>query len=146
MPAKKKEAVAEVKKPTARKSTKKAAAPAEAPKKGAAPAEAPKKEVKPKVEKKTLQDYKDVINWKKWEAHNMNWLYIEVNAGALNEEVENGVNNIKVAAQAVLDLMLEGDGFIVEPKVKSRISKELTVRYYTDNLREDRRSYWEVNQ
>ena len=136
MPAKKKDTVSEVKKPTARKSTKEAAAPAEAP----------KKEAKPIVVKKTLQDYKDVINWKKWEAHNMNWLYIEVNAGALNEEVENGVNNIKVAAQAVLDLMLEGDGFIVEPKVKSRISKELTVRYYTDNLRADRRSYWDVNQ
>ena len=105
-----------------------------------------KKPAAPKVEKKSLQEYKDVINWKKWEAHNMGWLYIEVNAGDLNTELEAGVDNLRTCCKAILELMLEGDGFITEPKVKSKVAATLTVRYYTDNLSESRRSYWEVNQ
>ena len=73
------------------------------------------------VEKKSLQHYIDVINWKKWEAHNMNWLYIEINANDLLTEVEAGVNNVKTVCAAMLDTMLEGDGFIVEPKTKTSL-------------------------
>ena len=93
------------------------------------------------VEKKSLQHYIDVINWKKWEAHNMNWLYIEINANDLLTEVEAGVNNVKTVCAAMLDTMLEGDGFIVEPKTKTKVSSSLTVRYYCDNLSESRRKY-----
>ena len=101
---------------------------------------------KPVVEKKSLQHYIDVINWKKWEAHNMDWLYIEVNAGDLLTEVEAGVSNLKTACNAILDCMLEGDTFIVEPKSKTKVSASLTVRYYCDNLSETRKKYSEVNQ
>ena len=93
------------------------------------------------VEKKSLQHYIDVINWKKWEAHNMNWLYIEINANDLLTEVEAGVNNVKTVCAAMLDTMLEGDGFIVKPKTKTKVSASLTVRYYCDNLSESRRKY-----
>ena len=93
------------------------------------------------VEKKSLQHYIDVINWKKWEAHNMNWLYIEINANDLLTEVEAGVNNVKTVCAAMLDTMLEGDGFIVEPKTKTKVSASLTVRYYCDNLSESSRKY-----
>ena len=93
------------------------------------------------VEKKSLQHYIDVINWKKWEAHNMNWLYIEINANDLLTEVEAGVNNVKTVCAAMLNTMLEGDGFIVEPKTKTKVSARLTVRYYCDNLSESRRKY-----
>ena len=93
------------------------------------------------VEKKSLQHYIDVINWKKWEAHTLNWLYIEINANDLLTEVEAGVNNVKTVCAAMLDTMLEGDGFIVEPKTKTKVSSSLTVRYYCDNLSESRRKY-----
>ena len=101
-----------------------------------------KAEKKPAVVKKSAQDYKDVINWKKWEAHNMDWLYIEVNAGDLMTELEAGVNNLSNCCDAILDCMLEGDGFIVEPKEKNKKSDSLTVRYYCDNLSEDRKKYF----
>ena len=108
-------------------------------------APAKKAEPKPEVVKQTVQKYKDVINWKKWEAHHMNWLYIEVNAGDLMTEIEAGVDNLNTCCAAILDCMLEGDGFIVEPKEADKVSSSLTVRYYCDNLSEDRRKYSEVN-
>ena len=100
-----------------------------------------KKAVAPKVVKKTVQDYIDVINWKKWEAHNMDWLYIEINAGDLLTELEAGVSNITTASKAILECMLEGDEFIFEPKTKTKASEKLTVRYYCDNLSETRQKY-----
>lgn len=124
-----------VKKPAEKKDVKKAA-PKKAP--------AVKEEKAPEHPKKSFQEYKDVINWKKWEAHNMNWLYIEVNAGDLMQELEAGVDNIETCANAILDCMLEGDGFINDPQ--NRISTDLTVRYYCDNLSESRRKYSDVNQ
>ena len=122
-----------------KKEVKKTAAKATVTKKVAAKKPAAKK---PAVVKKGVQEYKDVINWKKWEAHNMNWLYIEVNAGDLMTELEAGVNNIKTVTEAMLDSMLEGDTFIVESE---KASTKLTVRYYCDNLSEERRKYSEVN-
>ncbi|MCI5774052.1 MAG: hypothetical protein MR210_05760, partial [Erysipelotrichaceae bacterium] len=103
-----------------KKTTKKAVAPKKVKtEKVAAEVKETKKSVKksapkkPAVEKKSLQHYIDVINWKKWEAHNMDWLYIEVNAGDLLTEIEAGVSNLKTACTAILDCMLEGDTFIV---------------------------------
>ena len=72
----------------------------------------------------------------------MDWLYIEVNAGDLMTELEAGVNNLSNCCDAILDCMLEGDGFIVEPKEKNKKSASLTVRYYCDNLSEDRKKYF----
>ncbi len=94
----------------------------------------------PAAEKLSLQKYKDVINWKKWEAHNAGWLYIEVNAGDLLTELEAGADNMAVSVEAIKDLMLEGDYFITEADDAS-----LSVRYYTDNLSDERRKYSEVN-
>lgn len=113
-----------------------------APAKKAEKKEVKKEDLRPK---KSFQEYKDVINWKKWEAHNMNWLYIEVNAGDLMTELEAGVNNLETCCKAILDCMLEGDHFIVEPKEADKVSTTLTVRYYCDNLSEDRRKWSDVN-
>ena len=97
-------------------------------------------EEKAEVVKKSVQEYKDVINWKKWEAHNMDWLFIEVKAADLLQELEAGVDNMAACVEAVKDCMLEGDYFINPSE-----SGELHVRYYTDNLNEWRRKYSEVN-
>lgn len=139
-----------VKKATAKKPAPKAATPKKVAKPAAkttkpvAKKTTAKKAATPKVTKQTVQKYKDVINWKKWEAHHMSQLYIEINAGDLLTEIEAGVDNIKTVCEAMLDCMLEGDGFMVEPKAKNKVSKNLTVRYYCDNLSEERRKYSEV--
>lgn len=95
------------------------------------------------VNKKSVKDYEDIINWKKGEAHAMDWLYIEVNAGDLLTEVEAGVDNLSATCEAILNCMLEGDGFIVEPSEADKVNTSLTVRYYCDNLSEDRKKYFE---
>lgn len=53
--------------------------------------------------------------------------------------------NLEACCNAMLESMLEGDNFIVEPKVKTKIAGKLTVRYYVDNLHPGRRKYSEVN-
>lgn len=92
---------------------------------------------------KTVKDYVDIINWKKGEAHAMDWLYIEVNAGDLLTEVEAGKDNLATVCKAILDCMLEGDGYIVEPSEADKVNSSLTVRYYCDNLSADRKKYFE---
>ena len=142
----------EVKKPAAKKAApakkataeKKTAAKKPAAKKTTAKKTTVKKVAKPEVVKKTVKDYEDVINWKKGEAHAMDWLYIEINANDLLTEVEAGVDNLETTCQAILNCMLEGDGFIVEPAEENKVSDKLTVRYYCDNLSEDRRKYFDV--
>ena len=148
--AEKAEAKAEKKAPAKKAAAKKTEEKAEkkAPaKKAAAKKPAAKKAVKkaePEVAKKSVKDYEDVINWKKGEAHGMDWLYIEINAGDLLTEVEAGVDNLATACQAILNCMLEGDHYIVEPAEENKVSETLTVRYYCDNLSEDRRKYFEI--
>ena len=102
-----------------------------------------KAEEKPEVVKRTVKDYEDIINWKKGEAHAMDWLYIEINAGDLLTEVEAGVDNLATTCNAILNCMLEGDGFIVEPAEENKVSDTLTVRYYCDNLSETRKKYFD---
>lgn len=92
-----------------------------------------------------MNDYVEAIQGKKQEAHEKQWLYIEINAKELMEELEPGVKNLTTVCKAMLDMMLEGDGFIVEPKSKSKVAGALTVRYYVDNLSPERRKYSEVN-
>lgn len=126
------------KKTVAKKTTeKKPAAKKTTAKKAAA-----KKAEAPVVNKQSIQHYEDVINWKKGEAHGMEWLYIEINAGELLTEVEAGVDNLDATCKAMLNCMLEGDGFIVEPKEENKISDTLTVRYYCDNLSPERKKYF----
>ena len=123
MPAKKTTKTTAVKKAAAKTPVKKAAPKKEAVKKApvkktvakAAPAKnAPAKKAPAKknvvkkaapVDMKSKQDYVDIINWKKGEAHAMDWLYIEINAGDLLEEVEAGKNNLKNVCDAILDCM-----------------------------------------
>ena len=93
------------------------------------------------MEKLTMQDYLNCLQAKKQEAHDKQWLYIEVNAKDLLEECEPGIRNQNVCCKAMLDAMLEGDGFIVEPKNKSKCAASLTIRYYVDNLSPERRKW-----
>lgn len=91
-----------------------------------------------------MKDYAERLQNKKVEAHNKQWLYIEVNAKDLLEEMEPNVKNLNVCCKAMLDAMLEGDGFIVEPKSKSKCAGTLTIRYYVDNLSPERKKWAEV--
>lgn len=92
----------------------------------------------------TKEEYVSVIQAKKQEAHDKMWLYIEVTASELLEECEPGVKNLTPCCKAMLDTMLEGDFFVVEPKVKSKVAGKLAVRYYVDNLSPSRRKYADV--
>lgn len=95
----------------------------------------------PKLE---ITNYVDCLLAKKQEAHNKQWLYIEINAKDLLEECEPGIKNQIVCCKAMLEVMLEGDGFIVEPKNKTKCAASLTIRYYVDNLSPNRKKYSEV--
>lgn len=92
----------------------------------------------------TKNDYATRINEMKWEAHNKEWLYIEVNAKELMASCEPGVKNIAVCCQAIYDALLEGDIILVKPTTKTGNGVALTVRYYVDNLHESRRKYADV--
>ncbi len=158
MPAKKTTKTTAVKKTVEKKAAPKKAtvkkepvkkAPAKAPVKEAVAKKAPVKKAPAKktvkkaaVDMKSKQEYVDIINWKKGEAHAMDWLYIEINAGDLLEEVEAGKNNLKNVCNAILDCMLEGDTYITEPTEADKVNNSLTVRYYCDNLSESRKKYF----
>jgi len=88
----------------------------------------------------TAAEYAEKIRAKKQEAHDKNWLYIEVNAGDLNREFEEKENLVEVCT-AITDELLEGDSFVLDPL---GTSAALTVRYYVDNLSPDRRKYYDV--
>lgn len=152
MPAKKTTAVKKtaVKKPAVKKEVKKAPAKKEPVKKETvkkavvkkAPAKkAPAKKAVP-VDMKSVHDYVDIINWKKGEAHAMDWLYIEINAGDLLEEVEAGKDNLRNVCNAILECMLEGDVYMNEPAEPDKVNSSLTVRYYCDNLSESRKKFY----
>lgn len=114
-----------------------------APKKSAPRKKAAKSAEKP--EKWSESQYAAVLQEKKQTAHDKMWLYIDINAKDLMEEYEPGIKNLTSACKAMLASMLEGDGFIEEPKVKTRIAGKLTIRYYVDNLSPERRTWAEAN-
>ncbi|MGN1344615.1 MAG: hypothetical protein ACI4U3_08540 [Traorella sp.] len=93
------------------------------------------------MEKLTLEQYITIINEKKQEAHNKQWLYIEINAKELMEECEPNVRNQITCAKAILETLLEGDRILTTPKNKSKLGGALTVRYYVDNLSSERGKY-----
>lgn len=131
------------KKETVEKETAKKPAAKKAAAKKPAAKKTTKKVEESVVNKKSVKDYEDIINWKKGEAHAMDWLYIEVNANDLLTEVEAGVDNLDTTCQAIMNCMLEGDVFVVEPTGANKVSPALSVRYYCDNLSEDRKKYFE---
>ena len=55
------------------------------------------------MEKLTQEQYASIINSKKQDAHEMQWLFIEINAKELMEECEPGVRNQTVCCKAMLD-------------------------------------------
>lgn len=89
----------------------------------------------------TQEQYATRLQEMKQEAHDKMWLYIEVNAKEFMEECEPKVKNLTPCCKAMVDAMLEGDGFIVEPKVRTKVAGTLTVRYYVDNLHPSRKKY-----
>lgn len=97
-----------------------------------------------KKTKWTQEQYAQRLQEMKQEAHDKMWLYIEINAKEFNEESEPKVKNLTPCCKAMLDAMLEGDSFIVEPKIHTKIAGTLTVRYYVDNLDPSRRKYADV--
>lgn len=90
----------------------------------------------------TQEQYATRLQEMKQEAHDKMWLYIEVNAKEFMEECEPKVKNLSPCCKAMLAAMLEGDGFIVEPSEPNKVNSSLTVRYYCDNLSQDRRKYF----
>ena len=98
------------------------------------------------MEKWTQEQYADRLKEMKQEAHDKMWLYIEVNARDLMSDSEPGTKNLNAACKGMLASMLEGDTFVTEPKVRSRIAGTLTIRYYVDNLSPERRTWAAVNQ
>lgn len=129
-------------KTTTKTATKKACAKKPCAKKPVEVKEEVKVEVKPVVQLKSVQDYIDIINWKKGEANGMDWLYIEVKADDLLTEVEAGADNLAVVCKAMLECMLEGDTFVVDSAAEGKVDPALTVRYYCDNLSPERRKYF----
>lgn len=96
------------------------------------------------AEKMTIEQYKQILKDKKQTAHDKMWLYIDVNAKELNTECEPAVKNLSAACKAMQAEMLEGDGFLEEPRTKGKIAGKLTIRYYVDNLHPDRRTWAEA--
>lgn len=92
----------------------------------------------------TQEQYATRLQEMKQEAHDKMWLYIEVNAKEFMEECEPKVKNLSPCCKAMLAAMLEGDGFTVEPKIRTKVAGALTVRYYVDNLDPSRRTYQEA--
>lgn len=98
------------------------------------------------MEKWTQEQYASRLKEMKQEAHDKMWLYMEVNARDLMTECEPGTKNLNAACKGMLGSMLEGDTFVTEPKVRSRIAGTLTIRYYVDNLSPERRTWAAANQ
>ena len=95
-------------------------------------------------EKWTQQQYVQYLQQKKQEAHDALNLYITINAKELQDECEPGAKNLASVCKAMLQQMLEGDYYEVEPKIHTKIAGKLTIRYYVDNLDPSRRTYAEV--
>ena len=100
----------------------------------------PVKKVAKKVTKKTTwkkADQATEIQSKKQEAHDKNWLYIEVNANDLNQELEE-LENLDEVCEAMADSLLEGDDILVDTEGPDG---DFTVRYYVDNLSPNRNKF-----
>ena len=81
---------------------------------------------------------RDVINWKKGEAHAVGWLYIEVDDDQLIEELKISKKERTTVRLAMTNCLMEGDRIILDNK------DNYAVRYYVDNL--DRRRIRSLRQ
>lgn len=93
------------------------------------------------MEKWTREQYVEFLKDLKQKSHDEMKLYIDVNAKDLVDECEPGVKNLTAACNAMTEVMLQGDTFLVEPKAKSKVAGKLTIRYYVDNLHPGRWTY-----
>ncbi len=71
---------------------------------------------------------RDVINWKKGEAHAMDWLYIEADDVSLMEELSIAKKYRTTVLLAMTNCLLEGDVVLLDNK------DYYAVRYYVDKL------------
>lgn len=94
----------------------------------------------------SIKEYITCLQIKKEEAHNKQWLYIDISAKELAKECESRGGNQNACCEAMMDAMLEGDYFIVEPKMKSRSDANLRIRYYVDNLHPQRKKYKDIHK
>ena len=90
-----------------------------------------KETAKEEPKKLTVADYENIIRQKKNDAHNIDWLYIEVDADLLLNEIEPGVDNIDAVVTAVNNEMLEGDYVVSDAVIENgkivRPVEEITV-------------------
>lgn len=75
------------------------------------------------------KNVKDLIEWKKGEAHEMDWLYIEVDDTGLLAELDLRKRDLSSVRLAMTNCLLEGDG------VLSDTNDLYSARYYVDNLK-----------
>lgn len=87
----------------------------------------------------TEQEYEQIINFKKHEFQANGWNALDLNAGRLLASASDIDENIGAVNTAMHACMLEGDQFLSE----DREGASMTVRYYCDNLSEQRRKYSE---
>ena len=92
---------------------------------------------------KSIEEFERIIRFKKQEFSANGWNALEINAKDLMTSIGAGDEDLMAAVEAMQECMLEGDCFINRPAEK--VSKDLTVRYYCDNLAESRRKYFDVN-
>ncbi|MBR2844592.1 MAG: hypothetical protein IKF00_05210 [Solobacterium sp.] len=79
-------------------------------------------------DKDVNQKVRDVINWKKGEAHAKKWLYIEADDASLMEELSIAKKARSTVMLAMTNCMLEGDVILLDNK------DYYAVRYYVDKL------------
>lgn len=95
------------------------------------------KRVKKNILKK--DDFYQEIIKRKWKAHDVSWLYIEINANDLSKQMKG--NNPLECSWAMLDALLEGDIILDVPENDNLELGTLTCRYYCDNLSPERKKY-----
>jgi hypothetical protein len=87
------------------------------------------------------EDFAKIINFKKQEFQANGWNALDIKAARLLESASGKDEDLPAAVEAMYDCMLEGDQFLNDPGEDKRVTPELTVRYYCDNLSESRRKY-----
>ena len=90
--------------------------------------------------KLSVENYRGIIKDLKLHAHENKKLYIEIIANDLMLENEPTGKNVRSVTTALALELLEGD--MILNSCKGR--KDFTVRYYCDNLSNNRKTYYEV--
>ena len=83
-----------------------------------------------------MEKCKEYLLHKKQDANLKKWLYVDVEVKELLSLFEE---DVETCCKAMMDCMLEGDRFL--KKTRNGISRNLTIRYYVDNLHVSRKSY-----